>query len=259
MRLIFPEQGLEEATFFFHWPEGVGSVGIRLLNPSGVEVLAAEAEIFTTDTHKVYHLNNSPAPGTWRVEVDPTNDIELIGGLSARQRTGVQLLTTVTQIPTGGPLELVNTYGPFEWGVPVTVTAILTDEAGPILNADVSATVRLPDGTLACPLLRLRDDGTGGDDLAGDGVYAARFSNTSQAGSQFGVLNDDPTEPNPGGQSAPIWCRSKPRTARHRASPSNASRRRPSTSSAPTPVWTTPTAMACPTRGRTTTAPTRRR
>jgi hypothetical protein len=80
----------------------------------------------------------------------------------------------------------------------VAVRAILTDSAGVIRGSDVTATVLRPDGTFACTGLVLLDDGASDDGLANDGIYAASFSDTSQAGTDDGVMNDPNNVPDPG-------------------------------------------------------------
>jgi hypothetical protein len=143
-------------------------------------------------------MNGVLATGTWRVRITPTNNTEFITGLLGHQRTGVQLLGEISSIRTSGsPTGL--TYGKHEQGVPVVVIGVLGDSRGPIKGALVTANVIRPDGTPACGKLQLLDDGSQDDGEANDGIYAAIFTDTSQAGSDHGVPNDNPGNPNPGG------------------------------------------------------------
>jgi hypothetical protein len=110
----------------------------------------------------------------------------------------VQLLAEVSQYRTGGAGGGVD-LGKFEHGVPVIIMAMPTDSRGDIDDLIINAVITRPDGSTACGSLVLRDDGTQEDGEPNDGVYAAVFADTSQAGSPAGVNNDNPGNPNPGG------------------------------------------------------------
>lgn len=192
------ESGVSEGTVFVNWTKGNALAGLELIKPNGNPVAAAEATFYQTPTHGVWHLKIVMPPGTWRVQFNSTADTEYIAGLLGHQRFGVHMLVHATQVNTGG---LVNEpdEGPFERGVPVTILAVLTDAKGPVLKARLDLSVRRPDGSFACGPLTLRDDGTQNDGEPDDGVYGAIFTDTSQAGSRSGVINDDPQNPHPPG------------------------------------------------------------
>ncbi|NOT01797.1 MAG: VWA domain-containing protein [Phycisphaerales bacterium] len=192
------EGGVDEAEFFVNWPVSAGAVTVELRNPGGVLVTAAQATIYSTPTHTVFHMNAVLGTGSWRVDIKPANDSEFIVGLLGKQKDGPALVADVVQVQTGG-LQGIPNFGKFERGVPVVIIAVLTTNRGGIAGANVEATVRRPDGTQACGVLVLRDDGTQGDGEADDGIYAAVFTDTGQAGSDRGVINDDPGNTSPGG------------------------------------------------------------
>lgn len=192
------EGGVEDGTFFFNWPASAGPAAVELRDPSDTVITGAQATIYSTSTHVVYHMDSTLATGTWTAKLTPDNDTDYIAGLLGKQLAGVQLLADVAQVATGASFGTPN-YGDFEQGVPVRILALLTESRGSVAGATVSAEVRRPDGTLSCARLILRDDGTQDDGEPGDGIYGAIFTDTFQAGSDEGVINDDPLEPNPGG------------------------------------------------------------
>ncbi|MHC4065143.1 MAG: VWA domain-containing protein, partial [Planctomycetota bacterium] len=191
------EAGVDQGAFVLNWTQDAGAVTVELRDPSNSVIGAGQAQIYTDATHAVYHVNGTVATGNWTFNMTPTNDTEYLAALLGRQRFGTQMMTQVTQERTG--CDGTNPeFGQFEQGVPVAVRAILTDSAGVIRGSDVTATVLRPDGTFACTGLVLLDDGASDDGLANDGIYAASFSDTSQAGTDDGVMNDPNNVPDPG-------------------------------------------------------------
>lgn len=192
------EGGVDNAVFFVNWPLSAGGVDVELRNPGGVLVTGVAATIYTTPSHRVYHMNAPLGLGTWRVDLKPDNDTEFIVGLLGEQKDGPVLVVDVVQVRTGGR-EGVPNFGRFEQGVPVHVVGVLTNKRGAIPGANMEAVVRRPDGTPACGRLVMKDDGTQWDGEADDGIYGGVFTDTGQAGSDRGVLNDDPGNTSPGG------------------------------------------------------------
>ncbi len=196
--IVVSEAGVTQGTVFVNWTQKSALSNLRLIKPNGQAVTAAEARFYQTNTHGVWHLQITMPPGTWRVEFSAGRDTDLIVGLLGPQRLGGQLLMRATQVNTGGLVSEPDE-GPFEQGVPVTILALLTDSRGPILGARLQLSVRRPDGSFACGPLTLRDDGSQNDGEPDDGVYGAIFTDTSQAGIDRGVINDDPLQPHPAG------------------------------------------------------------
>jgi hypothetical protein len=79
-------------------------------------------------------------------------------------------------------------------GDPVTITAALTAGGLPLTGATVRAEVFHPDGDTTTELI-LADDGTGGDAVAGDGVYTGVFTDTALAGDYDIVVSAEGTAP----------------------------------------------------------------
>ncbi len=183
------EDGVDQGTFVLNWSQSAGAVVVELRDPDSNLITGADAQIYTGSTHAVYHVNAMVAPGIWSFRMTSINDTDYIAALLGKLRFGVQLLTEVTQVQTGSTFGLPN-FGMYEQGVPVKIRAIMTDSAGPIRNADITAQVLRPDGTFACGTLVLHDDGAHDDGNTSDGIYAAEFTDTSQAGTLNGVMND---------------------------------------------------------------------
>jgi len=118
-----------------------------------------------------YQITN-PTAGAWTVTLDGSNMVE--------PQVGFNLTvfgdSNIAMIPITGPL--------FGQGQDVIVTCALGDlsatPATPILNASITATVLLPDGTTTT--LSLVDDGLHNDGAPNDGIYAAVFSGVFQTG-----------------------------------------------------------------------------
>ncbi len=79
-------------------------------------------------------------------------------------------------------------------GDPVTVTATVTAGGLPVTGAAVRAEVFHPDGDTTTGLV-LVDDGTGGDTVAGDGVYTGVFTATTLTGDYDVVVSAEGTAP----------------------------------------------------------------
>lgn len=183
------EDGVTQGTIFLNWSKANGLKSLKLFDPDGAAVGAGDASFYENSTHGVWHVFDKLKPGVWEIQFEAGDDVEYIAGLLGKQHFGAQLQVEVTQVNTGGQTSEPDE-GPYEQGVPVTILAVLTDARGPILGARLDLAVRKPDGTLACGPLQLRDDGTQNDGEPDDGVYGAIFTDTSQAGSRTGVVND---------------------------------------------------------------------
>ncbi len=194
------EAGVDQGAFVLNWSQSAGAMSVELRDPNSNLIGAGQAQIYSDATHVVYHVNGTLMTGTWTLRMTPTSAADYLAVLLGRQRFGAQMITQVSQERTGCGEGVAN-YGSFEQGVPVHVQAILTDAHGPIRGAAVTAIVLRPDGTFACGKLVLTDDGAQDDGQADDGVYAALFTDTWQAGVQGGVVNDDPNNPPPPGVS----------------------------------------------------------
>lgn len=160
-----------------------GNLNLNLVDPNGLVITPS-----TADPNVRYSENRTedainpilsskiitydiitPVPGEWtmRLIADPT----LPGGAA----DWVEVVGQESQISLG--LETNHTWYPI--GSTVTMSATLVNGTNSVTGAAVEAIINLPaGGTTSVTLL---DDGTGGDPIAGDGVYTSQFSAT-QAG-----------------------------------------------------------------------------
>ncbi|MEP0842405.1 MAG: VWA domain-containing protein [Phycisphaerae bacterium] len=183
------EEGVLQGTVFVNWSKGGALGSLKLVDPTGHTIVAADAAFYSNTTHGVWHLFDKMKTGVWKLSFKAAADTEFIAGLLGKQQFGAKLLLKVMQVNTGGTVNEPDE-GPFEQGVPVTILAFLSDARGPILGARLDLAVRKPDGSFACGPLHLLDDGSQNDGEPDDGVYGAVFTDTSQAGSRTGVIND---------------------------------------------------------------------
>jgi hypothetical protein len=197
------ESTFANTSFIFNVDDPSAALVVELRDPSGHVIGSADAQIYTNDTHAVFHLHSSPAVGLWTARLTVAAPSQYIAVVLAADRHSTQVEFGFYQVRTGG-LDGVTEEG-FEPGVPVHFVGMPTDGSGLILGATFHTTIELPDGTLACGDFDLRDDGKSGDGEANDGVYGAIFTQTSQ-GSREGVDNDSINPPPP---PPPPWAGQK--------------------------------------------------
>ena len=197
------EGGLVDVEFIFNIDNDAAMLNVELHDPLGALVVDPnDATIFSSDTHATIHLKNTPVTGNWRARLYVTESAQYLTAVIGANRHGAELEFGFSQHRTGGG-DGIPERSLFEQGVPVQFIGMLTDQAGPILGANISARVELPNGRIACGNYTLRDDGKSTDGEADDGVYAALFTQTWQ-GARDGVDNDDqpggwdPNSGNPG-------------------------------------------------------------
>ena len=105
----------------------------------------------------------APEAGSWTLEVT---------GTGTPSPGTAYALAVLAQLPPGTGVVLTAAVDQEQYvaGDQVTITATVTDNGEPVTAAAVTATVTGPDGDTTTNLV-LVDDGTGGDAVAGDGVY----------------------------------------------------------------------------------------
>ncbi|MDQ3974752.1 MAG: cell wall-binding repeat-containing protein, partial [Actinomycetota bacterium] len=128
----------------------------QLLDPAGTPAAAGQRRSSTQGVAEVWEVQD-PQPGIWRLVVDDIGQ-EVVVNASARTDLALDLLPFPSGL-TAGAL------------VPVLTSFVGSD--GPIVGADVQATVQAPDGGTST--LALHDDGNHGDGLADDGIYGNRY------------------------------------------------------------------------------------
>lgn len=135
------------------------------------------------DRHVNYRLG-SMEQGDWVFGIENNSSVsqEYLFVVSGRNREGVQSTLYCAQFHDVDSAYADN--GLFLRGLPQPLTLVLTDGNGPVLGAEVLATVSHPNRIDT--VLRLRDDGGSHDGAAGDGVYSAVFTATTEASSSGG-------------------------------------------------------------------------
>lgn len=163
------------ATISMLYPEG--ELGLVLVSPSGRRidpaVAGADASIdfasgdIPGGRQAGYGLRNAET-GVWTVEVT---------GIA-----GTDVDYAVTAWMADAHLTLAGGFAQpaVAAGQPLTLEATLREQGVPVLGATAHALVVAPSGTRVA--VALRDDGTLGDAVAADGIYAGMHSDTSQPG-----------------------------------------------------------------------------
>ena len=156
------------------WQAPSGNAQVTTLtDPSGDVIPGALRRLSPSQTNEVWEIPN-PEPGEWSVQVGGLNQEYLV---SATARTDVELH------PFIGASADQSTQG-----APVPIVAAFVGEGGPLLDAQVTASVRDPLGRSRT--LTLHDDGAHGDTEPGDGVYG----NTYTATANGETVVDNPVE-----------------------------------------------------------------
>jgi hypothetical protein len=144
------------------WQEKMGGVHTELFDPNDDPVPVGRRSLSSQGTNEVWRVPD-PIPGTYRMRL---MNIPQEYFMTASVRSEFELYTFV-----GQPQEDMLT------GVEVPLVASFISNEGPVLDANVTATVMDPGGT--SKVVKLWDDGNHGDGEADDGVYANRYTATS--------------------------------------------------------------------------------
>jgi pimeloyl-ACP methyl ester carboxylesterase len=174
------------ATFMLYY--GTGNLDLTLTSPSGVRVDPAVASTNSNVDfqsfgdvdglrHELYSINN-PEVGNWTLSVAAPSVVNASG----------QEPYYLTGFVSNSPITLqaaTNQVG-YRNGAPIVIRATIQG-APAASSADVTAKVVLPDESFST--ITLSDNGSGDDTVAGDGIYAGRFSTTTQAGMYRVLVN----------------------------------------------------------------------
>lgn len=151
-------------------------ITVELVSPSGTRVTPDTPGVDFEDGEveggraAVYVLPE-PEVGLWTVDLEGASSTAYAVHAWPSQ-TGVVLQT---ELPDPGVAS----------GEPVPVHAILTDDGAPLTGAQVATTVLQPGG--ATEEVVLVDDGSGADEVAGDGVYSGEIATPSVGMHQLAV------------------------------------------------------------------------
>jgi hypothetical protein len=150
---------------------------IQLYDPDGDPVASSHRRIAPTGTNEVWEVPD-PQEGQWTLEVKELSQEYFV---SATARTSYEMYLFVgTPIADRTP------------GTRVPLLVTFVGQGKPLLDAQVVATVRAPNGTSQD--VQLLDDGNHGDGAAGDGIYGGDYTATEQ-GDQVGEKVGENQEP----------------------------------------------------------------
>jgi len=155
------------ARFLFIWDEGTLSLSFTAPNGTVTDTVACEDQC----GHSI-----DAVPGTWNVTIHP---VSIPGDSVELTAASHQINPVIFEV-------LPDTQGT-KPGDALLVSVYYGSESEPCTDATVTATVKSPDESLTN--LTLYDDGSSGDDVAGDGVYSNTFTETVKPGTYLIAAN----------------------------------------------------------------------
>ena len=162
---FFVDETADELVVSIAWGSPVNAnPSFELVDPGGNVVTPDYQERSGLNTNEVLKVNK-PEPGFWELRV-----INLFREyfVSATSLTDYEMYLFI-----GTPLEEMSQ------GVKVPLLVTFVGPGEPVLGADVTATVRKPNGVLTT--ITLLDDGNHGDGEADDGIYGGFYTATSDS------------------------------------------------------------------------------
>lgn len=196
--LPLAEGGLTDAVVTLFAQSASASVGLAISRPDGTTVPVPDAGYTATSLDPSGHYWDPAgyvsyriplmADGTWTFQLSNSGaaSVPYLFVVSAKNKQGAQLRIYFAQYHGNGATYASN--GLYLRGLPMPVVAVLSDGGGPVRGAELLATITHPDRPPAT--LRLRDNGSGFDGGANDGVYAGVFAATTEASSSGGGLDE---------------------------------------------------------------------
>lgn len=150
------------------------AVKVRLIGPDQKEVQSSDPMVsfsMTSDPGFTAYTITNPASGEWNFNLSGNGSAQIRAILHSRLR--IKIVSPTNLVETGRPMGIV-------------VNLIEEQEDGSLVkivgDASFSAMVTLPDGSQQS-LDTFYDDGTHGDQIAGDGNFTRDFVDTIQPGS----------------------------------------------------------------------------
>jgi hypothetical protein len=169
---VLVEPGVESAVFAVTQDLALDDISLSLRTPSGAIITTADAsdpdiKVLTSSNSTVFEIS-APEAGVWQLIVSAgTVTNGQIDFLAYARHDGVQLNVSVADDVVEFPEE-------------VAISARPLYEGEAVVGAAVQGSVKRPDGS-EVPIM-LKDDGQGADRIAGDGIYAATFSQYNDNG-----------------------------------------------------------------------------
>lgn len=151
-------------------------VGIEILRPNGRPVSSGDPGVsFTTNRTDIVVTISAPEPGNWTVKLANTsgvNSTDKQPATSSQGETVEALLTVSAEVPFTFEV-LVGRKGVNLKGMPyATLLAYATDNNGFVKGANFAVDAIGPDKQVQHIIFN--DNGTNGDDMAGDGIFTTR-------------------------------------------------------------------------------------
>ncbi len=171
--------GVDDAVFATNWHLDAASVAMELRDPDGTLITGASPgwTVASGLTDATYLFDSILPPGTWEVTLTSNIAVQATVALSGFIVNGVSLDAELSQIKQEPPnIECGQENYIYLRGLPVKVLANVTDVFGGVADLTTEALVVNPDGSTN--RITLFDDGAHDDELAGDGVYANRYTKT---------------------------------------------------------------------------------
>lgn len=167
------------AAFVVAWDGDPGDATVSVRSPSGdtYDDTTVDPDLdYSVDESSITVVISGASfePGVWMVSVDNATDDALAYLVQALSDSPSVLLTARSDAPS------------YAYPAPMTVTSSAFFSL-PVTGIDVTGVVRRPGGS-EVPI-ELNDDGTDGDELAGDGVYTGQFTQWSNDGNYTVALD----------------------------------------------------------------------
>ncbi|NMB43417.1 MAG: VWA domain-containing protein, partial [Clostridiales bacterium] len=160
--IVYVDSSMKQVKFTIS-TEDAANVSFTLKSPDG-KIYSPDnthdATYVMEDTYQIYFVDN-PVPGAWEYEIENNSQRQLEISFDLSGNTSLMLQgSTDTNI--------------YEYPTPMKVIALLHKNGIPIVDANVYATITMPDNTQV--ELELNDYGIMGDEMPGDGLYTGVFT-----------------------------------------------------------------------------------
>jgi hypothetical protein len=151
---LIPVSGSDELVVRFAFETDQGPFTVTLTGPNGSTVVGEDVAIAEQLQGLLFRVPQ-PQTGAWTLRVTATRAGQAYG-VAAEETGSPYALSALTDCLSCAP------------GEPIGIGAMLTNGEQPVLGASLTAAIEGPGGASDVTLF---DDGTNGDDAAGDGIY----------------------------------------------------------------------------------------
>ncbi len=166
------EEGAASVTFGLAVEVESDLANLELISPSSQVITFGTPEAgveFHSDANFRLMVVDVPEPGQWIMRVTASSSASggMVEPMAMVDHDSVQLIVDVPE-------------GDINYPTPLFIEATLRYRGQIVTDVDMTADITRPDGQTVTVVFR--DDGTGGDRIPGDGIYAATFTNFSGEG-----------------------------------------------------------------------------